>query len=201
MKILNQTPGGYPTLESYQRRILPERYRHPRCAIASLRFPGLLPLLTATLCLSLPLTAGAQDDGSASPRDGKICELRGSVAGLAHYDPTRLVSGPLKNGKGSFLHEDLGAQTYAGMPVHGYRDTYTLNAGTLGNDVAMATVRKFRYSPELGFNLTSTLSAPQLGREMFTVSELETNEPDPKFFQPPVGYRVIDKRKPPIPAQ
>ena len=125
----------------------------------------------------------------------QICELNTSVAGLAHYDPSRLVSGPLMNGKGSFSHEDLGAQTYAGMPVHGYRDTYTLNAGMFGNDVAMATVREFRYSPELGFNLTSVLDAPQVGREIFTASDLNTNEPDSKFFQPPAGYRIVDKRK------
>ena len=131
----------------------------------------------------------------------KVCELSTSFFGLAHYDPSRLVSGPLKNGKGSFSHEDLGAQTYAGVPVHGYRDTYTLDAGTLGNDVAMATVREFRYSPELGFNLTSMLDAPQVGREIFTVSGLSTNEPDSKLFQPPAGYRIVDKRKPAGPAQ
>ncbi len=130
----------------------------------------------------------------------KVCELLPSVAGLGHYDPNRLKSGPLPNGKGSFLHEDLGAQSIAGMPVHAYRDTTTLDAGTLGNDVPMATVREFSYSPDLGVNLFSTLDAAQVGRQIFTVTELTTSEPDPKRFQPPEGYRIVDKRKPAEPA-
>ncbi len=130
----------------------------------------------------------------------KVCELSRSVAGLAHYDPDRLKSGPLKNGKGTFLHEDLGAQTIAGMPVHHYRDTVTLDAGALGNDLPMATVRDFRYSADLGFNLTSTLEAAQVGRQTFTAEDLSTNEPDPKFFGPPEGYKIVDRRKPTTPA-
>ena len=65
----------------------------------------------------------------------------------------------------------------------------------------MVTVREFRYSPELGFNLSSVLDSAQSGRQVFTVTELTTTEPDPKYFQPPAGYRIIDKRKLPIPAQ
>ena len=131
----------------------------------------------------------------------KVCELHASVMGLAHYDPDLLKSGPLKSGKGSFLHEDLGAGSFAGMPIHAYRDTTTLNAGTLGNDTVMETVREFRYCAELGFNLTSTLDAAQVGRQLFTVTELTTTEPEPRFFQPPEGYRVVDKRKPSAPVQ
>ncbi len=130
----------------------------------------------------------------------KVCELYPSFLGLAHYDPTRVKSGPLSNGKGAFLHEDLGAQSFAGLPVHTYRDTTTLDAGTLGNDMPMSTVREFRYSPELGFNLYSVLEAAQIGRQIFTVEALSTTEPDPKFFRPPEGYKLIDKRKPASPT-
>lgn len=126
----------------------------------------------------------------------KVCEIQTSVMGLAHYDPNRLQSGPLKSGKGAFLHEDLGASSAAGMPVHTYRDTTTLNTGVLGNDAPMAIVREFSYSPDLGFDLTSSLDSPQVGHQTFTVTELNTNEPDPSFFQPPEGYRLVDRRKP-----
>ncbi len=130
----------------------------------------------------------------------KVCELSSSVQGLGHYDPNRFKSGPLKNGKGSFLHEDLGAGSFAGLPVHSYRDTTTLDAGTLGNDMAMLTVREFRYSTELGFNLTSVLETAQVGKQVFTVEDLSTSEPDPRYFQAPAGYRIVDKRKPVSPA-
>lgn len=126
----------------------------------------------------------------------KVCEVQTSVMGVAHYDPNRLKSGPLKNGKGTFLHEDLGATSVAGMPVHTYRDTTTLDTGVLGNDAPMATIREFSYSPDLVFDLISSLDSAQVGHQTFTVSELNTNEPDASFFQPPEGYRIVDRRKP-----
>ena len=82
------------------------------------------------------------------------------------------------------------------MPARSYRDTITLNAGVLGNDEPMATVREFSYSPELGFNLASSLDAPQVGQQIFTVTDLSTNEPDARFLHPPDGYRIVDRRKP-----
>ncbi len=115
--------------------------------------------------------------------------------------PSLFTSGPLKDNKGTRTHEDLGAQYFAGLPVHGYRDTTTLNPGVLGNDRPMSTIREFRFSPDLGFNLSSTLDTPQLGRQTFTVTDITTTEPDPRFFQPPDGYSVIDRRKPPPPTQ
>jgi hypothetical protein len=131
-----------------------------------------------------------------------ICELT-TVRSFStkRYDPAAFKSGPFNNGKGSRTHEDLGAQFLAGVAVHEYRDTTNINAGALGNDLAMSTVRDFRYSPELGINLTSVLDTPQVGRQSFTVTEISTTEPDPKFFQPPDGYKIVDHRTPPANVQ
>jgi hypothetical protein len=132
----------------------------------------------------------------------KVCELRtlrDSVT--ARFDPARFKSGPLKDAKGddkgTRTHEDLGAGSFAGMPVHEYRDTTTLNAGVLGNDLPMSTVRQYRFCAELGLNLSSMVEAAQIGRQVFTVTELSTSEPDPSFFQPPQGYKVVDHRTSP----
>lgn len=125
-----------------------------------------------------------------------VCELL-TYSGSANvrYQPSLFKSGPLADGKGSRTHEDLGGSERAGVPVHGYRDTTTLNPGVMGNDLPMTTMREFYYSAELGINLSSVLDAPQVGREMFTVEELSTSDPDPSFFQPPEGYTVVDHRK------
>jgi hypothetical protein len=61
-------------------------------------------------------------------------------------------------------------------------------------------VRQYRFCAELGFNLSSVVEAPQIGRQIFTVTEITTTEitttePDPSFFQPPQGYKVVDHRK------
>jgi hypothetical protein len=130
----------------------------------------------------------------------KVCELltlRDNVK--LRFDPNQFKSGPLRNNKGeeqgTRTHEDLGAQMFARLLVHEYKDTTTLNAGVLGNDMPMSTVRQYRFCEELGFNLTSVVEAPQIGRQSFTVTELTTTEPDPSFFQTPAGYKVVDHRK------
>jgi len=131
-----------------------------------------------------------------------VCELLTlSSAETKLLPPSTFKSGPLPNGKGVRVHEDLGEQIYAGLPVHEYRDTTTLEPGVLGNDLPMSIVREFRYSADLGINLTSQLENPQSGRQTFTVTEINTADPDPTFFQIPNGYKVVDHRKPtPQPA-
>jgi hypothetical protein len=134
-----------------------------------------------------------------NPRQ-KVCELRTLQDSVtARFDPSRIQSGTIRDNKGdekgTRTHEDLGAQLFVGMPVHEYKDTTTLNPGVLGNDLPMTTVRQYRFSPELGFNLSSLVEAPQIGRQTFAVTEISTSEPDPSFFQPPHGYQVVDHRK------
>ena len=128
----------------------------------------------------------------------KICDLltlRDTTSLRLH--PDSIKSGPLPGGNGTRTHEDLGWTSVAGLVAHYYRDTTTLNAGVLGNDRPMSTVREYRFSPELGINLTSVVDAPQVGRQSFTVKEISTTEPDPSWFQPPQGYRIVDQRKKP----
>jgi hypothetical protein len=126
-----------------------------------------------------------------------VCELLNlRESAVLQYQPSPSKSGPLPDGRGSHLHEDLGPQFFAGLPVHGYRDTTTLNSGVMGNDLPMSIVREYRYSSELGINLTSMLDSPPIGRQIFTVREIDTNEPDSTYFLPPQGYSVVDHRKP-----
>jgi len=126
----------------------------------------------------------------------KVCDLvmLGDNVTL-QMNPARLTSGPLKGDKGKRVHEDLGETFFAGVRVHEYKDTMTLNAGVLGNDLPMSTLRHYRFSSELGFNLWSQIEAPQIGRQTFTVTEISTVEPDASYFQPPAGYTVVDRRK------
>lgn len=132
----------------------------------------------------------------------KVCELLNLLDRTdLRFQPSQIKSGPLPNGKGTSTHEDLGPQFFAGLPVHEYRDTTTVNPGVYGNDLPMSTVRQYRYSAELGMNLWSTLDTPRLGRQIFTVTEISTTEPDPSFFLPPQGYQVVDHRKPAAPTK
>lgn len=130
-----------------------------------------------------------------------ICELRTLQDNPnLRLHPERFTSGPLRSGRGTRTHEDLGADSFAGLPVHHYRETTRLKPGAMGNDLEMLDIRDFRFSPELGLNLWSVVETPSLGRQSFSATEVSTTEPDPSFFQPPAGYRIIDLRaKPPTP--
>ena len=130
------------------------------------------------------------------------CQVRSRICYLEDWRgwdeaaarPELAVSGPLKSGHGMHLHEDLGPGTIGGVAVHGYRETITLNPSLMGNDKPLVTVREFRFAPSLGLDLSSMLETPRLGRQVFTVTEITTTEPDAKWFQPPVGYRVVEQR-------
>lgn len=126
----------------------------------------------------------------------KICELLPyNLTTTENYQPPTGTSGPLPDGSGFRTHEDLGVGSTQGVDTHGYRETVTYNEGVMGNDKPMVTMREFWYSPQLGFNLVSIVDDPQSGKQVFTVKELSTSEPEPGLFAVPEGYQVVDHRK------
>jgi hypothetical protein len=131
----------------------------------------------------------------------KICEMQTYHPDPIQAGPSKTVSGPLPGGKGYRQHEDLGSETAAGQPVHAYRDTVTIIAGVMGNDKEMTYRREVRYAPHLGFNLASVLESPAVGVQRFAVTEIVTTEPEARWFRPPEGYRIVEKRKTLTPVQ
>ena len=104
-------------------------------------------------------------------------------------------SGSVSGGEGGAIHEDLGTQLVAGVETTGTRDTAIYNAGLFGNDRKITIEREFWYSPELGFNLLSKRSDPRIGTQTFTATNLILSEPDPKLFDLPEGFKVVDRRE------
>lgn len=124
-----------------------------------------------------------------------ICELLPYNLTLqTKYLPSIGVSGPLRSGKGFMQVDDLGVATVQAMETHGYRITMTYSPGTMGNDQPMVVIREFWFSPVLGINLSSMVNNPQSGKQVFSVKELSTSEPDPALFEVPEGYRIVDHR-------
>ena len=132
--------------------------------------------------------------------DQKQCNLlRYGGSTTTEYRPDLQASGPLPEGSGFRIHEDLGSDSRDGCETRGYRDTTTVNPGVIGNDRPMVTTREFWYCPQLGINLSSLLDSPQSGRQSFTVTELSQSEPDLQFFTVPAGYKVVDRRNEYVP--
>lgn len=125
----------------------------------------------------------------------KCMLLKYAEPAITTYDPPVVPTGPLANNKGFATHLDLGVRTIAGLDTHGTRETTTLLPGTFGNDRPFVTTREFWNAPQIGVNLLSIVDGPRMGKQMFTLSDVSLNEPDPQLFELPDGYQVVDRRK------
>ena len=70
-----------------------------------------------------------------------------------------------------------------------------MNAGTMGNDQPLTSLREYWHSDQLGINLLSIRTSPMFGKQTFTITEITAAEPDPQLFELPAGYSVNDQRK------
>lgn len=97
---------------------------------------------------------------------------------------------------GTTTREDLGRRFILGIDTRGIRVTTTLKPGVLGNTLPWVITREYWYSEQLGINLLSIRNDPRSGRQTFTVSEINTAPADPKLFELPNGFPLIDQRPP-----
>jgi hypothetical protein len=92
--------------------------------------------------------------------------------------------------------EELGKGSMSGVDVTGTRETRVIAAGVIGNDRTISIVKEFWYSQQLGLNMMVKRNDPRVGLQTFTVTEVSLSEPDPKYFQMPTGFKVVDMRSP-----
>jgi len=131
----------------------------------------------------------------------QICDLvvYDPASDLGAASPAKGTSRILPNDQGNVAWEDLGNRNIAGIDTVGARETTTMNAGTLGNDQPLTSVREYWHSDQLGINLLSIRTGPMFGKQTFTITEITPGEPDPQLFELPAGYTIHDQRKnPPI---
>ncbi len=133
---------------------------------------------------------------------GVTCDVRSHKCMVGYYretsemtyKPSPETSGQLRDGAGTYTHENLGENTVAGLPTVGMRDTTTLNAGIVGNDRPLSIIREFWYSQKLGINLLSSLSDGRYGTQRFKATELTQGEPEPSLFEMPSGYTLVEQK-------
>ena len=89
-----------------------------------------------------------------------------------------------------------GTRTISGIETVGTRDTSNLNAGVMGSDQPFSTWREFWQAPQIGVNLYSEVVNPSVGKQVFMLTDVNLAEPDPKLFELPEGFDVVDRRKP-----
>ncbi len=115
--------------------------------------------------------------------------------GETKFEPAVGTTGPLPNNMGFRTHEDLGTRSIEGIETHGSRDTTTYNAGVMGSDQQFSARREFWHSAQLGINLYSELTGPNVGKQVFTLTDVTLSEPDTGLFELPEGFAVEDQQK------
>jgi hypothetical protein len=82
--------------------------------------------------------------------------------------------------------EDLGNKVIEGLPVHGVRQSQTIQAENGGKDVVITD--EYWYSEDLRINLVLKHNDPRTGGVIMTVTGIKRSEPDPARFEIPAGY-------------
>jgi hypothetical protein len=111
------------------------------------------------------------------------------------FTPHLGFTGPLPNNLGSSTHENLGPGSSEGVETVGSRDTILYNPHAIGNDRQFSATREFWQATSLGVNLISIVDDPRIGKQTFTLTDVIRADPDPKLFEIPEGYSVVDRRK------
>lgn len=127
-----------------------------------------------------------------------FCRTENRVCVLADYTgPSPASAQPMGQQKdkfGTLTREDLGRTSVSGLDAIGTRETRTLKPGAIGNDSTISIVKEIWYTPQLGINLSVKRTDPRHGTQVFNVTEVSTEEPNPRYFTVPAGYTVVDRR-------
>ena len=129
-----------------------------------------------------------------------FCQAENHVCMLREYTgpPADVLEpvGSTGEGKMVLTREELGKDNVSGVDVTGTRETRVIGAGVIGNDQPISITKEFWYSPRLGLNMLVKRSDPRVGIQTFMVTEVSLSEPDPKYFQLPAQFKVVDMRSP-----
>jgi hypothetical protein len=91
---------------------------------------------------------------------------------------------------------DLGSQTMEGLLVTGTRTTITIPAGQIGNEKPIDVVTEVWTSPDLKTVIYSKRTDPRMGEQIFQLTNVVRNEPDPSLFTVPSDFKVVDGPQP-----
>jgi hypothetical protein len=127
-----------------------------------------------------------------------FCRTATHVCALEDYSgPEAATTQPVgtqEDNFGTLTREDLGKTSVNGVEAVGTRETRTLNPGAIGNERVIAIVKEIWFAPQLGINVSVKRMDPRHGTQVINVTEISQGEPDPKLFQVPAGYTVVDRR-------
>jgi len=87
----------------------------------------------------------------------------------------------------------LGTETVAGLLLHGTRKLKTISATLSGTGREVTITDDYWYSEDLKVYLVLKHNDPRTGEQIVGIVKAERNEPDPRTFQIPAGYKILDE--------
>jgi hypothetical protein len=91
---------------------------------------------------------------------------------------------------GTLKKEDLGTQTFNGIPAQGTRYTRIIPVGQIGNDKPITVVNETWYSADLQVVVKSMRTDPRFGSTNYTLTNIQRQEPAATLFAVPSDYTV-----------
>lgn len=90
--------------------------------------------------------------------------------------------------------ESLGKQVIEGIEAEGSRTTFTIPAGSVGNERAIEMVNERWYSPELQVVVMTRHSDPRFGETTYRLTNINRSEQPKSLFEVPADYTVREPR-------
>lgn len=86
--------------------------------------------------------------------------------------------------------EDLGQRTIEGLNCTGKRTTFTIHAGTIGNERPIVITLENWYSKDIEAMVESTTNDPRSGETHYTLQNVTRNEQPISLFEPSSDYTL-----------
>ena len=86
--------------------------------------------------------------------------------------------------------EPLGKQHLEGVECEGTRETTTIPAGEMGNELPINIITESWYSPELQVTVLRKFNDPRYGEDVFRLTNINRTEPSKDLFTVPSDYTV-----------
>ncbi len=90
----------------------------------------------------------------------------------------------------AFNTESLGTKNIEGVEAEGTRNVTTIPAGAIGNERPIEIVYEKWYSKDLQLIVYSKHSDPRYGDQVYKLTNISRNEPDPSVFVVPGDYKT-----------
>jgi len=91
---------------------------------------------------------------------------------------------------GETINESLGSQMIEGVAAEGTRITFTIPAGSMGNEKTIEATYERWYSKELHLDVLMKSVDPRFGESTQQMINISRGEPDPALFEIPSDYTV-----------